>query len=99
MKANIPSQRAGNPYGNNAHAPPNKAAITSTIGGAACCQVAIGKCAKNCITHISNSVSQFANGKSILKTGIVAATANGVMTIPTSGIAIALASGETKENC
>ena len=98
-KASNPSQRAGNPRGNNSQTPPPSASNTAHVGGAACCQVASGSAASHAIKPINPAVMKFASHNSGSKNGSAPASASGVMTKLTSGIATALASGETSENC
>ena len=98
-KASSPSQRFGNPRGNSAQAPPASASSTAHPGGAACCHTARGSAAIQSTASIMPVVMAWARNNKGSSRGRQPASASGVMRKLTSGIASALASGETSENC
>ena len=98
-KASTPSQREGKPRGSSSQRPPASASSTAQTGGAACCHIASGRPASQSMKTISQAVKKCASVSNGSSSGRLPSSASGAMTKLTSGIASALASGETSENC
>ena len=94
---NTPSQRHGNPRGNNSHSVPTSASNTAQIDGdgkvhtAKCCAASQLKPSPSAAMIRSAQIRQNGNATPI--------NAKGVTSQLTTGIAIALASGDTSETC
>src|SRR5471032_78239 len=98
----IPSQRCGQPRGASSHKVPNKAQAKLHHGGAGAVQTANGpllshssSCTSSCMIKCANSSSQPDNGAG----NRLADRDKGATTRLTTGIASALATGDTSDTC
>ena len=94
---NTPSQRSGKPRGNNSHSVPISASTPAHIGGAGRVQTA--NCCAASQPKASPSAAMIRSAQSRQNGSTTPTSANGVTSQLTTGIATALANGDTSETC
>ena len=94
-----PSQRAGKPRGSNSHNTPHSATITVQGGGPCCCHTVAGSAESQVRNAMHQAMTSCAASSRKSRGKMVPSRVSGVTTRLISGMASALATGETSETC